>query len=73
MLAAHIAIHQNGLMKEESKPKSKHGSTVVCMNGSLVITVMMLVGSFVVGVAEGTSVLKCGDVLGSSYTDIRLE
>ena len=56
-----------------AKPKSKHGSTVVCTNGSLVITVMMLVGSFVVGVAEGTSVLKCGDVLGSSYTDIRLE
>jgi hypothetical protein len=30
-------------------------STVVGTNGSLAITVMMLVGSFVVGVAEGTS------------------
>ena len=49
-----------------TKSKSNNVSKVVGTNGSLAITVMMLVGSFVVGVAEGTSVLKRGDVVGSS-------
>ena len=39
----------------KSKPQSKLVSTVVGTNSSLAITVMMLVGSFVVGVAEGQS------------------
>ena len=44
-----------------TKPQSKPISTVVGTNSSLAITVMMLVGSFVVGGAEGQSV-------GSTYS-----
>ena len=57
------AVQNNGKKKNENdgdikswgtKPQSKPVSTVG-MNNSLAITVMMLVGSLVVGVAEGTS------------------
>jgi heme/copper-type cytochrome/quinol oxidase subunit 2 len=70
-------IDQNGLAKEEeeniavrnweTKPQSKPVSTVVGTKSSLAITaVMLMVGNLVVGVAEGTSVLERGDVVGSS-------
>ena len=59
--------NNNGEVKNwGTKHRSKPVSTVVGTKSSLAITVMLLVGSLVVGVAEGTSVLERGDVVGSS-------
>ena len=48
-----------------TKPRLNTVSTVIGTNFSFAITIMMLVGSLVVGVAEGTSVLDSDDATSS--------